>query len=272
MLLYASLTFLNFSSAKDLTSSPRWLTLSGWYFTAILLNAFFNSSSEQFDDISKIFGDPDFTLSATSSSTGAFTFSIADGSVASVSGNTVTIQGAGSTIVTVNQAADSNYNSATATMTLTVVKANPTITFDDITKVLSDPDFSLSASSNSSGAFTYSIANSGVATVSGASVSLEGLGSTTVTVNQAADNNYNSGTASMTLTVNKPVPLIDFNDITSLESFEILSLNWTKHNNDDTWHHASKWLVQKYLRNIKYIVTRSTKSNQKEANEHVTTK
>ena len=167
-----------------------------------------------FDDITKIFGDPDFTLSATSSSTGAFTFSIADGSVASVSGNTVTIQRAGSTIVTVNQAADSNYNSATASMTLTVVKANPTITFNDITKVLSDPDFTLSATSSSTGSFTYSIANSGVATVSGASVSLEGLGSTTVTVNQAADNNYNSGTATMTLTVNKPVPLIDFNDIT----------------------------------------------------------
>ena len=37
ILSYASFTFLNFSSAVFLKSSPRWLTLSGWYFMAILL-------------------------------------------------------------------------------------------------------------------------------------------------------------------------------------------------------------------------------------------
>jgi len=167
-----------------------------------------------FGDITKTFGDPDFTLSATSSSTGAFSYSIADGGVATVSGDTASIQGVGSTIVTVNQAADSNYNSATATMTLTVIKADPVIAFGDITKTFGDPNFTLSATSSSTGAFTYSIADGGVATVSGNTVTIQGVGVTIVTVNQAADNNYNTGTATMTLTVIKADPVITFTDIT----------------------------------------------------------
>ena len=103
-----------------------------------------------FSSITKTTLDPDFILSATSSSTGAFTYSISDGSVATVSGNTVTIQGAGSTIVTVVQEQDINFNSATNTMVLTVNKVNPVISISDITKEFDDSDFNLSATSNSS--------------------------------------------------------------------------------------------------------------------------
>ncbi len=77
-----------------------------------------------FSDVTKTFGDADFNLSATSSSTGAYTYSIADPAVATLTGSTTTIVGAGSTIVTVTQAAQGNYGSATATMTLTINKAD----------------------------------------------------------------------------------------------------------------------------------------------------
>ena len=82
-----------------------------------------------FNDENKVFGDSDFVLSPTSNGSGTFTFSIADTSVATVAGSTVTIVGAGTTVITAIQAGDTAYFSTTATMTLTVVKGNPTITF-----------------------------------------------------------------------------------------------------------------------------------------------
>ena len=76
-------------------------------------------------DIIKTFDDDNFDLSATSSSTGAFTYTVTDQNIATVNGNTVTIVGAGSTSITVTQAEDNNFATATATFTLTVTKADP---------------------------------------------------------------------------------------------------------------------------------------------------
>ena len=166
-----------------------------------------------FDNLTKTYGDANFNLAATSSSTGAFTFNILDANVATVTGSNTTIVGAGTTTVTVTQAADSNYNAATATMTLTVNKADLTITFDDLTKTYEDPDFNLVATSSSTGAFTFNILDGNVATVTGSITNIVGAGTTTVTVTQAADSNYNAATATMTLTVNKADPSIIFNDV-----------------------------------------------------------
>jgi hypothetical protein len=156
-----------------------------------------------FNDITKTYGDSDFDLTATSSSTGAFTYTIGDANVASVTGSTTTLVGAGTTTVTVTQAADSNYESATATMTLTVNKADPTIIFADVTKTYGAAAFNLTATSSSTGAFSYTISDASVATVTGSTTTIVGAGTTSVTVSQAADDNYNSATATMTLTVSQ---------------------------------------------------------------------
>jgi len=166
-----------------------------------------------FNDITKNYEDLDFNLSATSSSTGAFTYTVSNTEIGTLSDTTVSIIGAGASIITVNQAADSNYNSALATMTLTVNKSNQVISFLDVTKVYGTGDFNLSATSSSSGAYSFTITNNAVATVSANTVSIVAVGSTIVTVNQAADSNYNSGTATMTLTITKANPIISFNDL-----------------------------------------------------------
>ena len=103
----------------------------------------------QVSDIVKTFGGANFDLTATSSSTGAFTYTVADQSVASINGNTVTILGAGSTSITVTQAEDNNFTSATATFSLTINKADVIIMIDDITKNYGDNDFNLTAVSSS---------------------------------------------------------------------------------------------------------------------------
>ena len=85
--------------------------------------------------------------------------------------------------MTVTQAADCNYSSATSTITLTVNKFDPTIIFAGVvTRTYNDSDFNLSALSSSTASFTYSIADSSVATVSGNTVTIVGAGTTTITV------------------------------------------------------------------------------------------
>jgi hypothetical protein len=69
-------------------------------------------------------GDAPFTLSATVNSALPISYSSSSNSVATVSNNTVTIVGAGTTTITASQAGNENWNAATnATQTLTVVSA-----------------------------------------------------------------------------------------------------------------------------------------------------
>ena len=58
--------------------------------------------------------------------------------------------------------------------------------------------------SNSTGAFTYTSSNTSVATISGDTITIVGIGSTTITANQAAIDSNGSGTISTTLDVSPP--------------------------------------------------------------------
>ena len=148
----------------------------------VTVNDIKETPSINISDIIKTFGSANFDLSATSSSTGAFTYTVTDQNIATVNGNTVTIVGAGSTSITVTQAEDNNFAAATATFTLTVNKADPPISFTDISKTYGDANFNLSASSSSTGAFTYTIADQNIATINGVAVSIEAVSYTHLTL------------------------------------------------------------------------------------------
>jgi pectate lyase len=154
----------------------------------------------------KTVGDSAFTLTApTSNSNGAFSYTSSNTSVATISGTTVTIIGAGTTSITANQAATSTYAAGSVSATLTVSAANPVPTISNFTvaaKVVGDQAFTLTApTSNSNGAFTYTSSNTSVATISGTTVTIVGVGTTTITANQAATSTYAVGSISATLTV-----------------------------------------------------------------------
>ena len=58
-------------------------------------------------------------------------------------------------------------------------------------KLVGDAAFELTApTTNSSGAFTYTSSNSGVATINGSTVTIVGVGTSTITATQAADGSY----------------------------------------------------------------------------------
>ncbi|MDO7603871.1 MAG: BspA family leucine-rich repeat surface protein [Flavobacteriaceae bacterium] len=155
-----------------------------------------------FPEITKNYGDSDFTPNVTTNSSGKKTFSVSDTSIANSLGSSLSIVGIGQTSVSVNIDETENYLSISGSTTMTVNKAAPTIIFNDITKEFDDPDFNITATSNSNGAFTYSIADPSIATISGNTVSIIRRGTTTVTVNQSETSLYASGSATMMLTVN----------------------------------------------------------------------
>jgi gliding motility-associated-like protein len=162
-------------------------------------------------DINKTFGNAPFIITApTSNSTGAFSYTSSTTSVATITGSTVVINGAGSTTITATQAASANYNAGSITTLLLVAKANPTIgTQLNITRGYGSAAVTLVApSSNSTGAFTYTISDAAVATISGTTLTAVGIGTATITATQAATPNYNAGSVTRTITVVKGMPTL----------------------------------------------------------------
>ncbi len=159
----------------------------------------------------KNFGDAPFALNATASSGLPVSFRILSGP-ATVSGNTLTLTGAGTVVVEASQAGDATYNPASAvSQSFFVGKASQTITFPAVAaKAFGDPGFSLQATSTSGLPISYRVV-SGPATLSGGFVSLTGAGAVIIEASQAGNNNYNpAASASQQFIVNKGSQTINF--------------------------------------------------------------
>jgi len=111
--------------------------------------------------------------------------------------------------------ADNDNYSSTATATLVISEAAAPISFAIASHHYGDAPFTVSASSPSTGAITYTLV-SGPATVSGSTVTITGQGMVTLQVSQAAAGNYATNTqqasssvakASLTATVNNSTRL-----------------------------------------------------------------
>lgn len=155
-------------------------------------------------------GNPTFALTAPSSnSPGLFSYASSNSAVATVSGNTVTVVGAGSTTISATQAAAPGFTSSVTSAVMSVAAANvsPTIgSFTVASKVDGSAAFTLSTpTSNSPGAFTFVSSNTAVATISGNVVTIVAPGSTTITASQDAAPGYNSGTKTAVFTVTSKV-------------------------------------------------------------------
>ena len=156
----------------------------------------------------KTFGDANFNIvNPTTNSTGSFSYVSSNSAVATVSGNTITINGSGTATITASLSSDSDYDVGSTTATLTVNKAVPTLgSIPSITKIFGDTNFNLtSPTTNSTGAFSYASSNTNVVTISGNSVTITGAGTATITATQAGDSNYDPGSITTTITVNKAV-------------------------------------------------------------------
>ena len=157
-----------------------------------------------FPEITKNYGDADFTPIVNSNSNGTKTFTISDTNIAStLDGTNLKTEGVGETTVFVSIAPSENYNGITAQTTLKINKGIPQIVFDDITKSISDQDFTLSAQSFDGAIFSYSINDTSLANINNDNVSIIKGGSSIITASLPESNLYLAGIASATLTINK---------------------------------------------------------------------
>lgn len=153
-----------------------------------------------------------YTLSATASSGLAVTYTATG--PARISGNTLTITGAGTVSVTASQTGSSNYSAATpVTQTITVAKADQTITFAALpataTYGTAGP-YTLSSSASSALTVAYTV--TGPARVSGSTLTITGAGTVSVTASQSGSTNYNAASpVTQTITVAKADQTIVFN-------------------------------------------------------------
>lgn len=161
----------------------------------------------------KIYGDPDFNLGATASSGLQVFYSSDNPAVATIAGATVHITGAGTAVITASQPGNNLYYSAIdVTATLTVNKADQTITFVEMTPLTyGDPDFVVPATASSSLNITFTSDNPNVATISGGLIHIVNAGTAVITASQPGNPDYNPAPDVMrTLTINKANQVITF--------------------------------------------------------------
>ena len=122
----------------------------------------------------------------------------------------VTSLAAGTDSLTAVYAGDTNFAGSTSNAVSFVVSPTaPTITFSVPNHAFGDAPFTVAATSNSTGAFTYSVV-SGPATIVGSTVTLTGAGTVVLQASEAATGNFGASTQSATFTVSGQSQTITF--------------------------------------------------------------
>ena len=155
-----------------------------------------------------------FSIIAPSSNSPApWTFTSSDNSIATIttSQNTgsVRILKPGRTIITASQAVSGNYSAASKTMTLTVSAAPTYAALEDFQKVVGDPAQTvLPPVSTSAGAWTYTSSDPEVVSVSGQKLTFGNAGSAVITLTQAANDYWLSGSTTFKVTILGTTPTV----------------------------------------------------------------
>ncbi len=148
---------------------------------------------------------PKITLLATSSSgLTNVTYTSANGSVATIVSNTMTIAGAGSTTITASQIGNALWNPVSASQTFVVNPITQTLSFPAIPIQLSVAGQKVILNASSSAKLTpitYSVGNTAIASVSSNTLTILGAGTTTVTATNVGTQNYTPAGAVQTLIV-----------------------------------------------------------------------
>lgn len=151
------------------------------------------------------FGQAPYSLnSASASSRLPITYTSSAPGVARVVSNTLTIVGAGTTIIRASQAGDSNYVAAIpVARTLVVAKANQTVSFSPISPVsfVQNGTFNLSASSTAGTNVTFTSGTPTRLSIVGGTATMKAKGSISVKATAPATPNYNAASATATITL-----------------------------------------------------------------------
>ena len=164
----------------------------------------------------KSYGNADFAGNATATSGLTVIYSSSNLAVATIVNNNIHIVGVGTSIISAAQAGNVNYTAATTiTQTLTVIKANQTISFPAIpTKTMGTADFTPGASAGSGLTVSYTSSNTAVATIVNGNIHIVNKGTAVITAVQSGNTNYNAAAnVQQTLTVTGISQTINFPSI-----------------------------------------------------------
>ncbi len=158
------------------------------------------------------------TTTATPSASYPITFSTASTACTVTSTGVVAGKNAGTNncVITATQAGDTNYNGATATQTLSIGKASQSITFGATPAVAVNGTGAVTATTtatpSASYPITFSTASTSCTVTSTGVVAGKNAGANncTITATQAGDGNYNSATATQTLSIGAASQSITF--------------------------------------------------------------
>ena len=167
-----------------------------------------------FAPITKIYGQPNFVLTGTSSSGLPLSYAVTDPTIAQVvNGDTIHLVGPGTTTIIAYQNGNSSFQPAPPdTVVLQVNAPNQAITgLADITKTFGSADFALTAVASSGLPVTYAIADPTVATITGGVVHLLKEGITTITATQPGNGTTFTLAVpvTVTLTVTQDIAFVD---------------------------------------------------------------
>ena len=146
---------------------------------------------------SKTYGELPFALNGTSTSNLEVTYLSSNTNVATISGNTVTIVGAGTTTITAMQAGNENYNpAAEVARELVVNKVDQFITFEPLASRLdNEGTFTLTATASSGLPVSFSSENEALLSISGNEATIHGPGTVVINATQVGNENYNPATS-----------------------------------------------------------------------------
>ncbi|MFN7261580.1 MAG: choice-of-anchor J domain-containing protein [Cyclobacteriaceae bacterium] len=159
----------------------------------------------------KTFGDAAFTLSAFSTSGLPISYTSSDATIASISGNTVTILKAGTVNITAIQTGDNSYNAAPSEVQpLVINKANQQIIFAAISeKQFGDVPFALNANTTSGLPITFTALTSNKVTIANNQATIVAGGRVIIVASQTGNANYNAAASvSQTFCIKPAKPTI----------------------------------------------------------------
>jgi uncharacterized repeat protein (TIGR02543 family) len=156
----------------------------------------------------KTYGDATFSVSASASSSLTVVFTSATTGVCTISSTTVTIVSAGTCTINANQAGDSNFSAANQVVqSFNIAKASPVLgSLSNLAKTYGSSPFTLTEPTVSGaieGVFTFTSATTSVATISSATATIVGVGTSVISAlfTPTADDKYESSTVTISLTV-----------------------------------------------------------------------
>ncbi|WP_279211131.1 choice-of-anchor U domain-containing protein [Delftia acidovorans] len=146
------------------------------------------------------------TLATTGGSgTGATTYAVTDGAqFCTVTGNQLTTTGAGSCTITATKAADINHQATSASTTVTVTKAGQAaLAVQANPAAINFGGTSQLTTTGGSGTGAVSFSVGGPCSITGSTLTGQGVGACTVTATKAADANHEEATAGASVTVSQ---------------------------------------------------------------------